>query len=663
VTVGLPGTGIGGMFYVLSALLMPVREAYQRARMGRGARVTGRWNVVAGQMAIAGGIVAALWATGWLLGVGLAAARPLVPLVGRAHAGNVLRVTTFVLTFGTLVGVLAGVELLRLWHARRARRGVPRDLRRPRVAAAVGGRRRERTLVAWLLCCAVAAHPRMAAAQRATQVASRLARADSALRAGDAGAAEREYAAVLATDSGNSRAIYRLAQLRRSEPAEALRLFQRYVALVPRDPWGYMAVGDVLAHLRRYREAVEWYDRALRLAPGERDAVVGRAGVLVRAGRTDAGITAYREWLTFHPSDAQSWRELARQESRAGRPRDAAQALERAQALAPDAATAWRLALARAAAAPALTPLAGGSWDSDGNRTLRLGGAAELAIAGATRLGVRGTRETIQRGDTTTGLDELALHVASQPGATLTLEATAGAALADARRTSSPGPGPAFARLQAPAPIATGELRARWHAPGDGPALDLRARRAVLDASPVLVANGVVRTELGGMLQLPVGGGLKVRGIGRTATLSDSAEVNHRTSVAGVVAYAATPAVELSGQFRQISYAHATSAGYFAPRLAQLVEAGSYFELDTPASGFVAVELGLGVQRVAEQGASVGKWRRAFSLYTLINWPLAPGRDLRLEVDVEDSPAASQTAAAGSWRYASAVLSLRWALP
>jgi len=193
--------------------------------------------------------------------------------------------------------------------------------------------------------------------------------------------------------------------------------------------------------------------------------------------------------------------------------------------------------------------------------------------------------------------------------------------------------------------------------------LDVRARRAVLDASPVLVTNGVVRTELGGLLQLPVGRGVKVRGIGRAATLSDSAQLNHRTLVAGMLAYTATPTVEISGQFHQIRYAHATTAGYFAPRLAQLVEAGSYIEVDTPRSGFVALDLGIGIQRVADQGASIGAWRRAFNLYSLIDWPLAPGRDLRLELDIEDSPAASETATAGSWRYGSAVLSLRWALP
>src|SRR3989449_10164477 len=86
---------------------------------------------------------------------------------------------------------------------------------------------------------------------------------------------------------------------------------------------------------------------ALRLAPAERDAIVGRARVLARARRTDAVIAAYEQWLAAHPTDAEAWRELGRERTRAGLPAEAAQALERAQALAPDGATARRLAIDR----------------------------------------------------------------------------------------------------------------------------------------------------------------------------------------------------------------------------------------------------------------------------------------------------------------------------
>jgi len=98
-----------------------------------------------------------------------------------------------------------------------------------------------------------------------------------------------------------------------------------------------------------------------------------------------------------------------------------------------------------------------------------------------------------------------------------------------------------------------------------GPAVDLRARRNVIDASPLLVTNRVVRTEIGAIIEVPVASGLKLRGIGRTAALSSAFDVNHRTTFAGVAALAVTPSLEVSGQVHEIRYSRPSSAGYFAP--------------------------------------------------------------------------------------------------
>jgi len=614
-TAGLPGTGIGGLFYLVSALAMPLREAYRRAR---GAAASGTWRLVAGQTAIAGGILGGVWATGWLLGVALRTAHAVVALPPGAHPGNVLRTVTLALSLGTLAAVLLGVELLRLWVHGPAVRGAAIEPHEERqiVAAGAGGARLGRVLA--LVLTATAVPTRAAVAQSGSPVAAHLARADSAFAEGDAAAAAQEYAVVLAADPENSHATYRLAQLRRHDPAVALRLLRRYVALEPSDPWGYMAVADVLARTRRYEEALRWYDDALRLAPGERDGVVGRARILVRARRTGAAIAAYERWLAAHPRDAEAVRELA---------------------------------AARVAAAPAVTPLVGGSHDSDGNTTLRLGGTAELAAPGPTRVAVAASRERVWDGVTAAGLEELTLRAAARPRGALQIDAAAGAARLDAGE----GTGATV--------IPTGQLRARWRAPLAGPAVDLRAARSVLDASPLLVANRVARTELGATVELPVVGSFRLRGIGRAATLSDSTEVNHRTTIAGVAAFAAAPSVELSGQFHEVRYSHASTAGYFAPRLIQVVEAGSYLELETSGSVLLAFDIGAGVQRVAEQGAALGPWRRALRLYSLIVVPLAPGRDLKLELDGEDSGVAAEAATTARWRYISTGVSLRWALP
>lgn len=588
---GLPGTGIGGIFYLASALAMPLREAYRRAR---GRRV-GEWRVVATQLAIAGGILGAMWVTGRLLGLALAAARPIITPGSSLPPGNVLRIASVTLALGTLAGVLVGVELLRLWVHRGRRRATrpgrerPPLLRKPFPAGRAEPRVvPERRRVALLLLLGLAAPElRGALAQSPAPVAALVARADSAWAAGARGVAAREYTAVLAADPENSHATYRLAQLTRDDPAAALRLFQRYVELEPTDPWGYMAVADALARAGRYAEAVRSYDDALRLAPGEPEAAAGRAKVFARAR----------------------------------------------------------------AVAPAVTPLVSGSRDSDGNTTFRLGGSAELQAWGPLRVGVEASRDRVGDGVVTAGLAQLALRAAwraRRPFASV--EGSLGAT-----RIDPTGGGSATV-------VPTGRVRARWRSSAHGAAVDVRAQRAVLAASPQLVANRVVRTELGTVVEIPVTRTLKLRGVGRTALLRDTADLNHRTALGGVMAVALTPAIELSGQVHQIRYSHASSAGYFAPRLAQVAEAGSYLEFETPRGWLFAIDVGAGAQRVAEPGGPPGPWSRALRWYSLITAPLAPGRALQLELEGEDSPIAREAATTGAWRYGSAALSLRWAL-
>src|SRR5439155_17196579 len=99
---------------------------------------------------------------------------------------------------------------------------------------------------------------------------------------------------------------------------------------------------------------------------------------------------------------------------------------------------------------PAITPLVGGSRDSDGNTTLRLGGTAELAAPGPTRLGVRVTREQVRDGVTAIGLDELTLRATARPEGALQIDAEGGATRVDAG-------GGAGATL-----TPRGQVRVRW---------------------------------------------------------------------------------------------------------------------------------------------------------------------------------------------------------
>lgn len=58
--VGLPGTGIGGLFYLFMTLWMPVHECY---RLITGRSTLERWRFIAFNWLIVAGILAVLWLT------------------------------------------------------------------------------------------------------------------------------------------------------------------------------------------------------------------------------------------------------------------------------------------------------------------------------------------------------------------------------------------------------------------------------------------------------------------------------------------------------------------------------------------------------------------------------------------------------------------------
>ena len=109
--VGLPGTGIGGLFYLLTALLMPL---FELGRTLRGGSSLQRWQRVGTQTALAVGILAGLWLTARLFQWCLPT--PAVTSLTNVHH-QVLRslgVTPTFITFMTLGGVLLAAEVLHL---------------------------------------------------------------------------------------------------------------------------------------------------------------------------------------------------------------------------------------------------------------------------------------------------------------------------------------------------------------------------------------------------------------------------------------------------------------------------------------------------------------------------------------------------------------------
>ena len=106
---GLPGTGIGGLFYLLIAFWMPFRELYLTLRKRpRPARST----LVRRQSFITLALVLATWATGELLGLFLH--RLGVIATNNVLHRNVLYRVPVLLTLAVLLTVYLTVHLLRI---------------------------------------------------------------------------------------------------------------------------------------------------------------------------------------------------------------------------------------------------------------------------------------------------------------------------------------------------------------------------------------------------------------------------------------------------------------------------------------------------------------------------------------------------------------------
>jgi hypothetical protein len=119
-TAGLPGTGIGGLFYLLLVFWMPCRELYQ---LCRGRSSPQRWRAIGFYLALTVGIVIMTYAEAWLIskavthvamGLGL-------PVPGNGHGYRVLAAMSIIMSLGSLAGVVVSVHLVRLvmWLNRR----------------------------------------------------------------------------------------------------------------------------------------------------------------------------------------------------------------------------------------------------------------------------------------------------------------------------------------------------------------------------------------------------------------------------------------------------------------------------------------------------------------------------------------------------------------
>ena len=497
-------------------------------------------------------------------------------------------------------------------------------------------------------------------------------------------AARAQGVAASANDSMSSSALFHLAQAREStDRAAAIALYRRYVAREPRDAWGYMALGDALGRSGDVSGALAEYAQAEHLAPNERDVHVGRARLLARAGRTDDAIAAYEHWLARTPSDGEAWRELAAQQRKAGQFDEQVASLERARSSggtgAKPAAVTREIERAHRAGQGTIEPRVSGSRDSDGLTTTGVAITVTSPLLGRTRLSAFTSAGSAGDGASSRASQDVTLGVEYRPLAQLRLQLAGGVTRADRALIDSmyvPAPAPTPGPGRRPVPVGqppasgtssfesfpVGNARLTWRKPGDAIAVDLRASRQLLDASPYLVAQGVLRDEASLSLDLRLLGPLRVRGFGKVGSIHNADESNGRQILGGALAWV-PGAYELSLRAQTMRYDTATVLAYFSPRNVQTAELGTYFERETDRGITLAMDLGGGGQRVQEWSSPVSGWSPTFHGWTQVVVPLNDALALGTEIEAYDSRVGSDvrapTVPASRWRYASANVSLR----
>jgi tetratricopeptide (TPR) repeat protein len=152
-------------------------------------------------------------------------------------------------------------------------------------------------------------------AQQRPVADSTLAAADAAWDVRDLPKARALYQRIVDADStATSRAAYRLATLLSWEGQfpEAIRLYELYVRLEPRDLDGRVGLARVYAWSSRFAAAVATYDTVLTRNAEYRDAALGRARALGAWGRLPDALVAYRDWRARHPDDVEAALAIAR---------------------------------------------------------------------------------------------------------------------------------------------------------------------------------------------------------------------------------------------------------------------------------------------------------------------------------------------------------------
>ena len=492
-----------------------------------------------------------------------------------------------------------------------------------------------------------------------------LARAESAYTAGAYQRAADLYEWIVTHDNPPaSIAIFRLATLRSwdSRLDEAVALYRRYIQQEPSDAEGPIALARTLAWGAHYDSAIAIYDSLIAARKRVRDATVDRAQTLAWAGRTKESLDAYRAWLKQTPTDRdaaiayartlawngeldeaearytelartgnaaatkglarvigwrgdlerseRTWRRvletdpndpealtgLAQVLSWQGRQADAESTLQQALRANPSYGDARALMRwVQADLRPSVTITGTGINDSDNNRSTAWSADYTSRAWWSGLIGARYIGRAANFAAIDSRSDMFSLYGKWQPlTSTWQLRGEAGVARHSTTFASPPDTKKNVASFGLGA---SGKI-------GRALTVGLSAARTPFDETALLIANGVVSSEIAGDAAVSLPGRLVVAGGGSHAKFTGGTRENARNAYNASLRWNQSRNWSVAVGGRQFGYDTTSSDGYFAPHRYTLGEVSSRGHLGANLGWYSDAEVGVGRQSVEFFGAA-----------------------------------------------------------
>jgi tetratricopeptide (TPR) repeat protein len=440
----------------------------------------------------------------------------------------------------------------------------------------------------------------IAALVAATPLEGQLPEGEDAFRRGDHRAARAAFERVLAEDSLNVRALYRLATLDSWDGkfARSLARFEVLRRLEPVDDDIAVAHARVLAWANKNRESEALYDSVLTRAPARTDALAGRARAVAWAGELDRAERLWREALDAHPDDAEILIGLAQTLFWKGQPQLAEAYVARARQLAPeDRAARDLLDLVRAAVRPEASTSLIYAHDSDDNAFVAQDGSFTTSLGPDFRATVHaGWRRATDPARTGASYGAGAYAVTAL-GKGAVLRAGLGA------RRLAPDTG--GSKTAATVQLGVGIRPARYAS------LGVAYSRNPFDETALLIDSAFAIDALDFSADVAASPRVSLSGGGGVAWLSDG---NRRTGAVGAVMVSAAPGLQTGILARIMGYHEPNPGrGYFAPDRFSVVEARAVYAWRRVEWG-VRADGGVGWQQVGSGAPGQAQWHAGFAL-------------------------------------------------